>query len=243
MTRHRLLTVFVTAVVFSSLVGCSLLKKKKPADEDPSLVPDAATVSVTGIGAKNEASVLRYADETALSNEPAVIAKDGAVARNFPGNGPQVAFLPKGTPVAKLARRFSTAILIMFDDPSSNDGTKLIGWVTPSVFDVAAPPPVKPIVVPPKKDAGPPPTPTVVDAGGGGGGNATVTDAGGGGGNASIPQPAKGVQAVAPINGKCPDNWVVTEGMCRKKCTADKDCDRSTIKCVSRGGQKVCSSG
>lgn len=240
-TGNRALTVLVGALLFASFVGCPLLKKKPVTDDDAT--PDAATVSVTGIGAKNEASVLRYADETPLANEPAVIAKDGAVARNFPGNGPQVAFLPKNTPVAKIAKRFSTAVLVMFDDPSANDGTKLIGWVTPAVFDVAAPPPAKPIVVPPvKKDAGPssPPTPTVQDAGGGGG-NVAVVDAGGGGG-ASLPQPPKGVQAVAPIGGKCPDNWVVAEGMCRKKCTSDKDCDRLPIKCGSKGGQKVCTS-
>ncbi len=238
MTQRRMAAVLVTAVVFSSFIGCPLLKKKATDDEGPP--PDAATVSVTGIGAKNEASVLRYADETALANEPAVIAKDGAVARNFPGNGPQVAFLPKNTPVAKIARRFSTAVLVMFDDPSTNDGTKLIGWVTPSVFDAAAPLPAKTVVVPPpKKDAGAPSSPA--DAGGGGG-KVAVVDAGGGGGTNPIPQPNKGVQAVAPINGKCPDNWVIAEGMCRKKCTADKDCDRSTIKCVSKGGQKVCSS-
>jgi hypothetical protein len=241
-TRNPVVTVLVSAVIFGSFVGCPLLKKKKKKDEDPSAVPDAATVSMTGIGAKNEATVLRYADETALANEPAVIAKDGAVARNFPGNGPQVAFLPKNTPVAKIARRFSTAVLIMFDDPSG-DGTKLIGWVTPSVFDAAAPPPAKPIVVPPKKDAGSP-TPTTPDAGGGGGGNATVVDAGGGGGGGTspLPQPGKGIQAVAPVGGKCPDNWVIADGMCRKKCTSDKDCDRLPIKCGTKGGQKVCTS-
>ena len=264
---NRVLTVSLAAIVFASFVGCPLLKKKAAeAEEDASTASDldAATVSVTGIGAKNEASVLRYADETPLENEPGVIAKDGAVARNFPNNGPEVAFLPKGTAVAKIAKRFSTAVLVMFDDPADSN-EKLIGWVSPSVFDAAAPPPAKTVVVPTptatavKKDAGG--AVAVVDAGAtpnrsnintidaGGGGKVNVADAGGGGGgaptappnNGTIPPPPKGAQAVPPVNGKCYEGWTVTQSMCRKKCNADSDCDRG-IKCVNKSGVKVCSS-
>ncbi|MCW5832863.1 MAG: hypothetical protein KIS78_10670 [Labilithrix sp.] len=109
--------------------------------------------------------MLRYANETPLPNEPAVIGDGGAKARNFPGNGPEVATLPKGTAVVKVAQYFNTGVLILFDDPSG-DGSKLVGWVTPKVFDATAPEPtVKPIV----------PVPVVkVDAGS----NAAVQDAG-----------------------------------------------------------------
>lgn len=254
----------VSILVAASFIGCPLLLKKKKGaadDEDPATpsAADAATVSVTGIGAKNEADVLRYANETPLPNEPAVIGKDGAIARNFPGNGPQVALLPKGTPVAKIAQYFSTAVLVMFDDPSG-DGTKLIGWVSPKAFDAAAPAPTKIVVVPPKKDAGGGTTQVVHDAGGSSaptvhdaGGNATpsVRDAGGssaptvqdaGGGNSStLPQPPRGVVAVPPVNGKCPDSWTISENMCRKKCSGDSDCGRGT-KCTNKGGAKVCTS-
>lgn len=234
-----------SVVLAASFVGCPLFKKKAT-DEDPS-VADAATVTVTGIGAKNEATVLRYASEVPLPNEPAVIGSEGAKARNFPGNGPEVAFLPKGTAVAKIAQYFSTATLVMFDDPSG-DGSKLIGWVTPKSFDVAAPAPTKAVVVPPRvADAGGPKDAgstardgsTTQDAGAtpAKDGGAAATDAGGGG----LPQPPKGSLAVPPVDGKCPDNWTITEGMCRRKCTADSECVRGS-KCVSKKGTKVCTS-
>lgn len=226
-------------VLASSFVGCPLLKKKGGADagdEDLAALLDAATVGAAGLGAKNEASVLRYANETPLNNEPAVIGTSGAVARNFPGNGPEVAKLPKGTAVAKIAQYFSTGVLVMFDDPSG-DGSKLMGWVPPKVFDTAAPAPTKIVVPPPLKDAG-----AVVahDAG-----VATKTDAGVAvvdAGTSSLPQPPKGAVAVPPVNGKCPDGWTVSEGMCRHTCGADAECPRGT-KCLSKKGQKVCSSG
>src|SRR6516164_8961451 len=110
-------------VVATTFVACPLLKKQ--GDDAGDTAPDGATVTVSGTGAKNEASVLRYANETPLGNLPAMIGKDGTVARNFPGNGPTVATLAKGTAVAKVAQYFSTGTLIMFDDPSG-DGSKLL---------------------------------------------------------------------------------------------------------------------
>jgi hypothetical protein len=233
-------------VLASSFVGCPLLKKKAApdgGDEDPTAaLTDAATVPAASLGAKNEANVLRYANETPLPNEPAVIGENGAKARTFPGNGPEVAFLAKGTSVAKIAQYFSTATLVMFDDPSG-DGSKLIGWVSPKAFDTAAPAPTKIVVVPPRIDAG---TSVVAkdagspvaskDAG------AVPVDAGGGGGGAAtLPTPPKGALAVPPVNGKCPDGWTVAENMCRRKCAADSECPRNT-KCASKQGVKVCTS-
>jgi hypothetical protein len=238
--------VLAAGVLAASFIGCPLLKKKQPADDDStSAEPDAATVAAAGLGAKNEASVLRYANETPLSNEPAVIGASGAKARNFPGNGPEVAFLPKGTPVAKIAQYFSTGTLIMFDDPSG-DGSKLIGWVTPTSFDVASPAPTK-VIVPPRVDAG---AVTVKDGGArpptqDAGSSTAVKDAGAApivdAGSSAIPQPPKGSLAVPPTNGKCPDGWALTEGMCRRKCAADSECPRGT-KCVTKQSTKVCSS-
>ena len=238
-------------VLAASFVGCSLLKKKAGADggaDDLAALLDAATVGAAGLGAKNEANVLRYANETPVANEPAVIGADGAKARNFPGNGPEVATLPKGTAVAKIAQYFSTATLIMFDDPSG-DGSKLMGWVSPKVFDAAAPPPAKTVVVPvpvPRVDAG---AIAMRDAGAavadGGSKVATVVDAGGGGGggsNFTPPEPPKGAVAVPPTGGKCPNGWTMADSMCRRKCATDPDCPRGT-KCLSKQGQKVCSSG
>jgi hypothetical protein len=236
----------IAMLVASSFVGCPLLEKlkKKNEEADPAqAAPDAATVAVTGTGAKNEANVLRYANETPLPNEPAMIGKDGTVVRNFPGNGPEVAVLAKGTAVAKIAQYFSTGTLVMFDDPSG-DGSKLIGWVSPKAFDAAPPPPTKVVVVPPRdaggstapKDAG---APTAADAGAKAttdGGAKPVADAG------TTPSFPKGNAAYAPIDGKCGDTHALSEGMCRKKCTADADCGRG-IKCVQKKSVKVCTSG
>ena len=254
-------------VIAASFLGCPLLKKKaQPADagddaDDLAAVVDAATVTAAGLGAKNEANVLRYANETPLPNEPAVIGTKGAKARNFPGNGPEVANLAPGTEVTKVAQYFSTATLVMFDDPSG-DGTKLVGWVSPKAFDVTAPTP-KTIptpgptpgptkdVVPARVDAGSTTTKdagaTTPDAGSAtaakDAGAAPKVDAGGGGGgnNSTIPQPPRGVMAVPPVNGRCPDGWAVAESMCRRKCAADPDCPRNT-KCASKQGVKVCTS-
>jgi hypothetical protein len=230
--------VVATLVLSISFIGCPLLKKKTTDDDDPTPAPTGATITVTGTGAKNEGTVLRYSNETALPGLPAIIASNGTVARNFPGNGPQVAVLNRGTVVAKVAQYFTTGTLVMFDDPIG-DGSKLLGWVSPKAFDEAAPPPTKTIFVPPRViDAG---APKVVDAGGGttttdaGGGNATATDAGG------LPKPTPGQVAVPPVNGKCPDGFTIAESMCRRKCTADDNCPRGT-KCKTKSGAKVCTS-
>jgi hypothetical protein len=238
-----------TIAVAASFVACPLSIKKKGDGgdgEEPAAAPDAATVAVSGTGAKNEANVLRYANETPIANEPAVVGKDGAVVRNFPGNGPVVATLAKGTTVAKVAAYFNSGTLIVFDDPSG-DGSKLLGWVTPKALDAPAPAPTKSAVVPRiatdaaaphlvvhdagtvAHDAGAHP-PTSVDAGGGGGG-----------GGSTLPKPPLGAIAVPPVDGKCPDGWALTESMCRRKCAVDKDCPSHT-KCVNKG-TKVCSSG
>jgi hypothetical protein len=242
----------------SALVGCPLLKKQKGEDD----APDAATVDVAGTGAKNEKDILRYADEEAL-DEVAVIGKDGAKARNFPGNGPEVATLQKGTVVKKMAKRFSTAVLVMFDDPVAGDGSKLMGWVVPNVFDTAAP---KPVWTPPKiTDAGAKPDAggaTTPDAGGGGktdagiatadaggGGGRTDAGGGGGGGGGGLAQPARGIPSVPPVSGKCPDTWAVTpapgDGMCRKVCKGDAECTTQSrvTKCKQIGAVKLCQTG
>lgn len=244
--KTPLLLTFSTVIVAGSLFGCSLLKKKGAGDAgadggDLASMADAATVSVTGTGAKNEANILRYASETPLANEPAVIAKDGTVARNFPGNGPEVATLAKGTAVAKIAQYFSTATLVMFDDPSG-DGSKLLGWVIPGAFDLAAPPPVKPVVVPARvviSDAGAKDASAVVAMSGGDAGvklDAGVATA------STVAAPPAGAASATPVGGKCPgQSWQLMGSVCRPKCTTDADCPKS-LKCTAKRGlpSKVC---
>lgn len=252
MKRGRISFGIAMIAAASFVLGCNALLKKKDAgtDDEPDLsaLADAQTTQVSGTGAKNESDVLRYANETDLAGVPAILGKE-TVARNFPGNGPVVATLPKGTVVAKIAQYFSTGVLIMFDDPSG-DGSELMGWVPPSSFDVAAPPPTKTVVVP-KLDAAAPkpnPTPTVKDAGGPSPNPATqdagkpqTVDAGGGGNSGDPPDPDKNKLAILPTNGKCPSTRLLTEGMCRIKCTTDANCPRNT-KCAVKGGGKVCTS-
>lgn len=250
MTMKRVLLTATSLAAAMVLLGCPLLKKKPAAEDagaetepDPTTLPDAATVAVTGTGAKNEANVLRYADEEAIANEPAVIGKDGVKVRNFPGNGPEVATLVKGTVVAKIAKRFSTAVLVMFDDPAG-DGSKLLGWVSPTAFDVTAPPPAKTVVVPIRDASAPTPTVVVKDAG-----TAPVVDAGApkdagapgkDAGSNALPAPPRGQNAVQAVDGKCPDNFKLLNGMCRRLCAADADCGRG-VYCVNKLGAKHCS--
>jgi len=223
-------------VVATSIFGCPLGKKKQDAGDDPDLssLLDAATVTVSGTGAKNEGQVLRYSNEQKL-DEPGVIMIDGVIVRNFPGNGPMIATVNKGTPVQKLAQYFSSGFLIQFDEPGTG-GDKLIGWVPPSAFIAPPGQPIptatatlKPIV---RIDAGT--TPTVVDAGGTAPPpkDAGVPDAAG----ATKP---KGGLATPPIHGKCDPGYALLNNMCRMTCTAETQCPRGTF-CVNKYGGKHC---
>lgn len=223
------------------IFGCSLLKKKNKdagAEEDPP-VANAPTITVTGSGAKNEKDVLRYASETKIADEPATIGRDGTKAKTFPASGADVATLSKGTTVVKIAKYFSTGVLVTFDDPTTGDGTKLMGWIAPealaapAVAQTAAPvftaTAAKTVVDAGVKtaDAG------VVDAGGAAdAGKAGVADAGAAG-------PAPLLQ-VLPTAGKCPAGFVLVTPFCRRPCAADGDCPKGTF-CTSSAGKKTCS--
>lgn len=272
----RVSFVLVMLLAASALVGCPFGKKKTPPpEEDPSNIAaalaDAATTMVSGTGAKNEKSVLRYAQEEPLNGETGVIGKDGTKARNFPGNGPEVAMLNKGTAVVKISKYFSTGVLIEFADPAGEGN--LLGWVPVSAFaDPTVAATTKPPVVPPaatapvvtQKDAGGGASPTAArDAGGGGGPSAIVgTDAGGGGGGGGggaggggggtatadddpwSPQNLKYKIATPPKDGKCPAGFANILGSCRRLCVNDTSCSavRGTF-CVKKpfSPQKFCS--
>jgi len=245
MKRGRLSFGIATIAVATFVLSCSaLLKKKDAGDEDPDLsaLLDAQTTQITGTGAKNETAILRYANETQLGGIPAILGKE-TTARNFPGNGPIVSTLPKGTIVAKVAQYFATGVLVMFADPIG-DGSQLLGWVPVNSFDVAAPPPTKTIVVPKIDAAAPKPDPNKQDSGT----TPTTQDAGkpatadAGNPNDLPAETDKNKLAVLPTNGKCSSIRVLAESMCRLKCTSDATCPRGS-KCVSKGASsKVCSS-
>jgi len=229
----------IALVVSCSLVGCNLLKKKGAAGGDE----DAATVTVTGTGAKNEKDVLRYASEIKMADEPGIIGKDVTKARTFPASGAEVATLSKGTQVIQLAKFFSTGVLVLFTDPATADGSKLMGWIPPESLaapGAAAPTttaaaPVVTAVRPAgaanaAKDAG-----VAADAGAA----VVVADAGaapaatGGAAITTIPGPG----------GSCPGGFVLIQPppLCRKLCASDLDCPKgSGAVCKPVSGKKVC---
>lgn len=229
---------FVLACTF--VIGCGLIKKKKDAGDDDEPPANAPTVTVTGSGAKNEKDVLRYASETKLADEPATIGKDGTRVKTFPASGADVTALAKGTAVVKIAKFFSTGVLITFDDPAAADGSKLMGWIapealaTPGAVATATTTAAPVFTAAPKvaavdagvKDAG-----GVVDAG-------AVADAGKPA-DAGGPVQSSGTITALPTGGKCPAGMILVGPLCRRPCAVDTDCPKGAF-CTSSGGRKTC---
>jgi hypothetical protein len=238
--RSRPLFALLLASTF--VIGCGLLKKKKDAEDEPP-VANAPTVTVTGTGAKNEKDVLRYAAETKVASEPATIGKDGVKAKTFPSSGADVATLSKGTTVVKLAKFFSTGVLVVFDDPTTGDGTKLMGWIAPEALAVpAAGVTAAPVLTAPKVavDAGPKDAGlAAVDAGGGGG--SAIADAGRAAAADAGPVQSSGTITALPGPTKaCPAGMILVGPLCRRPCSADGDCPKGAF-CTSSSGKKTCS--
>lgn len=221
------------ALSFTLVTGCKLLKKKGAAggaDED------AATVTVTGTGAKNENDVLRYASEIKMADEPGVIGKDVTKARTFPASGAEVATLSKGTQVIQIAKFFSTGVLVIFTDPATVDGSKLMGWVPPE--SLAAPGAVATNTAPPPVLTAPK---AIVDAGAkdSGAADAGAADAGG----ADAGKAGAAITAIPGPGGSCPAGFALIQPppLCRKLCATDADCPKgSGAVCKSVQGKKIC---
>ena len=224
----------------SIVVGCSLLKKKKALDDDESTA-NAPTVTVGGSGAKNEKDVLRYANETLIADEPAVIGKDGVKAKTFPATGADVATLAKGSTVVKKAKFFSTGVLVLFDDPATADGTKLMGWIAPEALGApavaTATATATQVFTAPRVavDAGPKDAGAVADAGTIADAGRPAVDAGGGTGPTALLQ-------TNPIAGKCPAGFSLIPPFCRRPCNADRDCPANSFCTQGAGSKKTCSS-
>lgn len=249
---RRITITLASLLVAASILGCPLKKKKLDAVDDDEPIADAATVTVSGTGAKNEKDVTRYQREEKLADEPAVIVKDSVKVKSFPGGGHDIATLGKGAAVTKVAKYFSTAVLVSFDDPAG-DG-KLLGWVLPDQISApSAPassasatvaPAVKPVIKPPS-DAG---APASKDAGGGAaaadaGGQVPAVDAGVRADAGTAPAPVSTTALFVPLgsDGKCPPGFASSGGGCRRPCNADGDCPRKAF-CVASSGKKFCQS-
>jgi hypothetical protein len=228
----------IALVVSCSLVGCNLLKKKGAAGGDE----DAATVTVTGTGAKNEKDVLRYASEIKMADEPGIIGKDVTKARTFPASGAEVATLSKGTQVIQLAKFFSTGVLVLFTDPATADGSKLMGWIPPESLAApraAAPTTTAAPVVTAVRPAGA--ANAAKDAGVAADAGAAVVVA-----DAGAAPAATGGAAITTIpgpGGSCPGGFVLIQPppLCRKLCASDLDCPKgSGAVCKPVSGKKVC---
>jgi hypothetical protein len=226
---------FVLACTF--VLGCGLIKKKKDAGDDDEPPANAPTVTVTGTGAKNEKDILRYASETKLADEPATIGKDGTKVKTFPASGADITALAKGTAVVKIAKFFSTGVLVTFVDPTAADGSRLMGWIPPeSLAAPGATATAAPVLTAPKVaavDAGA--KVVVADAGG-----AVAADAGKVVVDAGAPVQSSGTITALPTAGKCPAGMILVTPLCRRPCAADGDCPKGAF-CTSSGGRKTCS--
>ncbi len=225
-----------------SILGCPLRSRRDPSDDPGPPPQNAPTVTVTGTGAKNEANVLRYANEKKLLDEAAVVSKPDTKVREFPQTGKEIVTLGPGTPVTKIAQYFSTGVLVIFTDPQTGDGSRLMGWVDPAHLSAGAPttPPVTPLT-----NTAPhiPPKPLTAD----GGGAVVVKDAGGvappaiaDAGNAPVVPPSN-VRLVAPIDpgNKCPAGLIVMGPLCRKACASQAQCPTGTF-CTAVAGGRAC---
>jgi hypothetical protein len=219
------------------LVGCP---KKNPIDDGglAALFGDAAIVapgSFTEKPIENENDVTVYPQQQKRDEVTALQRQ--AVTHKSPPNGPDLATLPAGTTVKKIAQK-ETNFLIAYDDPTT--GKRMCGWVGEEAFTPApaATTATAKWVPPVVKDAG---GVAVQDAGGvavqDAGGTSPAKDAGGavathdaGGGGAS---------------GACPPGQrAVTSGgkqVCLKLCAKNGDCpDGNRCSATKFGAPAVC---
>jgi len=149
----RTLGVPVVFVVLGfSIVGCNHLSSdggsSPPLQAAPSATPNPPT------WAANADDVTRFADEEPFG-PAATIVGDSVRVGTSPGGGEVVATLSAGTEVTKLAAHGKDD-LVCFDEPKPGS-RHLVGWVSQSALQDAAPP------TPPSpnedEDGGTPPAP------------------------------------------------------------------------------------
>jgi len=226
--RTRSLVVRLVPIVVPSLLlllGCP----KKGDDAADAAAESAAPPPVVEVAeaaapaaalppAKNAGDVARFGTEVAVADDDSKLAAAVTQARTGPRQGGVVANLKAGTDVTKVVE-YKDCFLVQFADPA-NASVTLAGWVPKEAFTAVA-------VV----DAGPRDAAldardaavVVVDA-------AVPVDAG-----HAAAKCAAGQEMVIGL-GKDP--------VCKRKCTADKDCKTGTtygtcVPATSQGGKVV----
>lgn len=197
---------------FVVVTGCDKLKSLaggadagEDASTDAAAAPtpaETASAAVADPPAKNAADIARFPAETKLDNAAGKILALSAAARTVPRAGALVATLKSGTDVVKIAEH-QDAVLVAFSDPK-DPAVHLEGWVTKDAF-VAQALPV------PVADGGA----AVTDAGVK---DAAAADAGTAAADAGKPSGTSCAAGQEAVNG------FGKEPVCKKKCTADKDC-------------------
>jgi hypothetical protein len=215
--------------------------------------PDAGVTVIMPAAPVNESEVTRYPNERKLTGD--ALLPRAAVARKSPPNGAEVARLPAGTSVKKMAD-VSDGLLVMFEEPTTK--SRMVGWLELGALGDALPVVTAKVLPALPKDAGRDASDSKKDAGA-----VVIVDAGvappvdasapaAPAADASAPPPSKGADAGAAmspvrkrVNGKCDAGWInfpKDSEDCRKPCVNDKDC--KGLKCgplVGKGAQKVCS--
>lgn len=170
-----------------------------------------AAPAVVAPTAKNAGDIARFGTEQPIANEVAKLVDAATTVRTGPRQGGVVATLRGGTDVTKIASH-KDCFLVTFADPKE-PATTLMGWVGNDAFtaDVI-------------RDAGP------KDAATDG-----ATDAGAK--DAAVADAAPAAVDAGPAALTCPAGQQVVElgagPVCKKKCTADKDCkDKAPKSCA-----------
>jgi hypothetical protein len=174
------------------------------------------TIAAAVALASNQADVTRYADEKPTPGSTLTTESSAELRTDIGTGGKLVVVLKKGTEVSKLTER-ADHYLVVSEDPK-DPTRKLMGWASDSAFGGtgggfhAAPAAVHP------SDAG-------VDRGDAGA-KVPSTDAG------SSPAPiSPGFSCVKQQGGKCPAAFVVSEAVCRLRCTTANECKGPEPKC------------
>jgi hypothetical protein len=204
---------FAYGTFLTGIVGCSLLKKHAPPDAGDGAAEASVSAEVEAAPAPlaaNEADVTRYPQEKPESGTGTVEEAIATLRTETGTKGGLVAVLKKGTVVDKIAEHEGYS-LVVAEDPK-DPTRKVMGWTGNYAF-----------VLLHKRDAG------VLGEGG------VLADAGAGPAQADggpAPTPSGDIVCVKQTTpGACPTGFLVSNSVCRTKCSTPADCKGPDPKC------------